>query len=301
MAELLTVPYEGVEGFGSKAYSGDAGIDLPVVGEHLLSPGERKDIPSGVKVAIPEGYYGRITGRSSSVRKRNVLVFEGIIDSGFRGELFSFVENVGHVATVIKEGDRVAQLIIAPVVETHFTNGRALPESDRGEKGFGSSDYHLRDRAAIANREDHRLATVDLDRIANTGTVYLGGPIDGAKTDPDLWRDEAVKTLARWGWNWFDPHIENRGDPDPVSVFKRNLDAITACDVALFYFADPPCYGFGSPIEIDYAMGQDKRVIIVHEGGHEPGVYLRYYWQQGAAIFETLAQALTDITSGTPA
>jgi dUTP pyrophosphatase len=132
------------------AYGNDAGWDLFVIEHYMVEPGTGVDMRTGIAVALPEGYYGRIVARSSTMRKRGLMVLEGIIDAGFRGELFSYVyhpagdmRNLGadwsggriHVSA----GESVAQLIVQKVEPVTFQEVDELPESQRGEKGFGSS------------------------------------------------------------------------------------------------------------------------------------------------------------------
>lgn len=134
------MPYTSDSGFElTKAYDGDAGFDLPVAGDWYIEPGVSHDIPTGIRVAIPEGYYGRITGRSSAHRKHGITVREGIIDSGFRGELFTYMTNENAHGVELNHGQRLAQLIISPVPAIHPALAESLPESERGAKGFGSS------------------------------------------------------------------------------------------------------------------------------------------------------------------
>jgi deoxyuridine 5'-triphosphate nucleotidohydrolase len=129
------------------AYGNDAGWDLPVLNDTMIPEGSGVDVRTGIAVAIPDGYYGRIVARSSTMRKRGLMVLEGIIDAGFRGELFSFVYfpvgvNIGEQMVdhqMIKAGESVAQLIIQRVEPVYWSERRELPESDRGERGFGSS------------------------------------------------------------------------------------------------------------------------------------------------------------------
>jgi dUTP pyrophosphatase len=122
-----------------RAYAHDAGLDLPTCGNHPLTPGASKDVSTGVRVAIPEGYYGRITGRSSTHRRLGLTVHEGIIDSGFRGELFAYVTNDNNFPVTIMDGQHVAQLIICPLPGFRMQEVSNLPDSDRGVRGFGSS------------------------------------------------------------------------------------------------------------------------------------------------------------------
>lgn len=123
----------------SYAYPGDAGMDLTVVGRATLAPGEAVDIPTGLRIELPEGYWGRITGRSSTMRKRGLLVNEGVIDQGYRGELFVYVKNLNGHDIFIERGERLAQLILAPIVRMEIEEVGWIADSERGEKGFGSS------------------------------------------------------------------------------------------------------------------------------------------------------------------
>lgn len=132
----------------SNAYGDDAGWDLFVLEDTFIREGQGVDVRTGVAVAIPVGFYGRIVGRSSAFRKRGVLVVEGIIDCGFRGELFSYAYaprgnkirySDGDCGVELEAGTSVAQLIVQPVPEVHWVESHTLPYSVRGERGFGSS------------------------------------------------------------------------------------------------------------------------------------------------------------------
>ena len=123
----------------SFAYEGDAGMDLAVQGEHRIMPDERVDLPTGVAIQLPEGYYARLVGRSSTLRKRGLFVFEGIIDQGYRGPLFVYVENKTRTPIVVANGSRIAQIIVQPIVQPVLTKVDQLDDSERGAKGFGSS------------------------------------------------------------------------------------------------------------------------------------------------------------------
>lgn len=129
----------------TNAYGDDAGWDLVILEDTWVPVGGAVDVRTGLAVAIPPGHYGRIIGRSSALRRRNVLVVEGIIDCGFRGELFSYVYcPPGEWAVMrggiqLEAGESVAQLIICQVPEVEWQLKDELPESRRGVKGFGSS------------------------------------------------------------------------------------------------------------------------------------------------------------------
>lgn len=270
---MIEVQYTGPKGWGSVAYSGDAGIDLPIIGEHILTAGERKDIPTGLRIALPEGYYGRITGRSSALRKRGIRVYEGIIDAGFRGELYSFVENASDIATILTPTDRVAQLIVQPVVLLTVANVEELPDSERGERGFGSSDHPSR-----------RLPDQDPKGIM----IYIGGPLDFQDLGP---RETLIERIhvelgRKHSFQVFDPQVENIGEGNVRAIWDKNMDAIDGCDIVVFLFNDPPNYGFGSPIEIQHAVDEGKQVIIYHRSDNV-GVYLRRLWSDFGVIVAT--------------
>lgn len=123
----------------SKAYPDDAGFDLVCTREMWVPGGATVDVSTGIAIAMPPGWWGRIVGRSSTMRKRELLVIEGVIDAGFRGELFTCVHNPKEMSRFICAGDRLAQLLFLPVPTVHWVERNELPASERGEHGFGSS------------------------------------------------------------------------------------------------------------------------------------------------------------------
>jgi len=129
------------------AYGNDAGWDLFCSQEVTIPPWTPVDVRTGIALAIPDGYYGRIVHRSSTPRKKGMMVLEGIIDAGFRGELFACVwlwEPAvihRHGPQVVRVGESIAQLIIQRVTPVRFQPVLQLPESLRGEQGFGSSGH----------------------------------------------------------------------------------------------------------------------------------------------------------------
>lgn len=122
----------------TQAYEGDAGYDIYINDSVILAPGETRDIPTGVRVKLPAGYWGFLTGRSSSIRK-GLDVVNGIIDNGYTGELFVAVRNLSHQSVRLSSGTRLAQFILMPIVKTEFEQVEVLPSTEREEKGFGSS------------------------------------------------------------------------------------------------------------------------------------------------------------------
>ena len=124
----------------SRGYSDDAGVDLYVSRDFEIGPYDFGDVPCGVKIDIPHGYWGMITGRSSTLRRRGLLVNTGVIDAGWTGELFAGVQNLTGTTARVEAGDRLAQLILlpAPVVGREPEWGR-VPQKARGTNGFGST------------------------------------------------------------------------------------------------------------------------------------------------------------------
>lgn len=123
------------------AKPGDAGLDLSAAAPATLAPGERRLVPTGLAVAIPEGHAGFVLPRSGLAMQKGVTVLNapGLIDSGYRGELKVLLINHGADAVGIERGERIAQLVIQPVAQARLLEVERLPDSDRGADGFGST------------------------------------------------------------------------------------------------------------------------------------------------------------------
>jgi dUTP pyrophosphatase len=125
-----------------RAYPGDAGLDLATCEPIVLGPGERAVVPTGIAVAIPEGYAGFVQPRSGLAARHGIAVVNspGLIDPGYRGEIQVVILNTDREQTFTAEsGERIAQLVVLPVPELSVREVDALPESERGVRGFGSS------------------------------------------------------------------------------------------------------------------------------------------------------------------
>ncbi len=126
------------------ATEGSAGLDLAacIDGDIKLSPGERRAIPTGVAIALPSAeYVGLIVVRSSlglggGITLPNAV---GVIDSDYRGEIMVALTNISNMPYTIKQGERIAQLLIMPVCRANVTVCDSLPETERGKGGFGST------------------------------------------------------------------------------------------------------------------------------------------------------------------
>lgn len=124
----------------TRAYEGDAGWDLFTSREVIIPPGEFRDVHTDIAIALPSDMWCRVVARSSTARKHALIVTEGIIDTGYRGELFFGVWNMNHSSFVVPIGSRFAQLIIMEHARPlAWVSVDELPQSQRGNRGFGSS------------------------------------------------------------------------------------------------------------------------------------------------------------------
>lgn len=126
----------------SYAHPGDAGADLVTTQDVELGPLERKLVPTGVSIALPNGYAAFIHPRSGLAAKHGLTIVNapGTVDAGYRGEIKVALYNSDpHTPIVLARGDRIAQLVIQQVARARFIQAERLPGSDRGEGGFGSS------------------------------------------------------------------------------------------------------------------------------------------------------------------
>lgn len=123
------------------AHAGDAGVDLFARVDTDLEPGEWAMVPTGIAVAIPVGYAGLVAPRSGLAARHGISVVNGpgVVDAGYRGEIQAILINHGASRVELRRGDRIAQLVIVPVAATELMEVAELPDSDRGEGGFGST------------------------------------------------------------------------------------------------------------------------------------------------------------------
>ena len=124
------------------AHPGDAGADLTSAISVTLAPGERATIPTGVSIALPNGYAAFVMPRSGLASKHGIGVVNspGTIDAGYRGEISVVLINTDpHNSFSVEVGDRIAQLVVQPVVRARFVPVTELPGSHRGSGGFGST------------------------------------------------------------------------------------------------------------------------------------------------------------------
>ncbi len=124
------------------AHPGDAGADLMAAAPVSLAPGQRATVPTGVSIALPDGYVAFVVPRSGLAANHGITIVNspGTVDAGYRGEIRVTMLNTDSEHPFdIRAGDRIAQLIVMPVSRARFVPVQTLPGSQRGEAGFGST------------------------------------------------------------------------------------------------------------------------------------------------------------------
>jgi dUTP pyrophosphatase len=124
------------------AHDGDAGIDLRSSVDMAVMPGETGLVPTGIKMAIPQGFVGLVWDKSGYAAKNSIKTMAGVIDSGYRGEIKLVIKNLGKETFEIKKDMKVAQILIQPVIQANLVEKDDLDETIRGEGGFGSTGKH---------------------------------------------------------------------------------------------------------------------------------------------------------------
>ena len=129
----------------SYATSGSAGMDLyaavPKDAPQTLKPGERALISTGIHIALPAGFEAQVRPRSGLALRHGIAMVNspGTIDSDYRGAVLVLLVNLGQLAVTLKRGDRIAQLVIAPVARAEWQPVDSLDDTERGNGGFGST------------------------------------------------------------------------------------------------------------------------------------------------------------------
>ena len=125
----------------SYAHEGDSGMDLYSAVDCVLKPGEIMSVPTGIKIAVPNGYEAQIRPKSGIALKSGVSVLNtpGTVDAGYRGEVGVILINLGKENFVIAKNSKIAQLVVCPVEKAEIIVVDSLDETSRGEGGFGST------------------------------------------------------------------------------------------------------------------------------------------------------------------
>ncbi len=118
-----------------------AGVDLRASDGCVIPPGGRALVPTGLRIALPEGYEAQVRPRSGLALKHGVTLpnSPGTIDADYRGEIGVILMNLGQEPFVVEPGDRIAQMVVAPVARVAWSEAEALDATERGEGGFGST------------------------------------------------------------------------------------------------------------------------------------------------------------------
>ncbi len=123
------------------AHPGDAGADVFAAGHVVIEPGATALVPTGIAIELPHGYEAQVRPRSGLALKHSVSVLNtpGTIDAGYRGEVGVIMINHGREPFEINPGDRIAQMVIKPVLEIEMVEAETLSDTSRGAGGFGST------------------------------------------------------------------------------------------------------------------------------------------------------------------
>jgi dUTP pyrophosphatase len=122
----------------TRAHPDDAGLDLYNLEDIFLEPGTGKVAKTGIAIALPVGYVALVADRSS-LAKKGIKTAGGVIDAGYRGEIHIVLWNISQDPIQLKQGERIAQLLILPIATPSVQEVKTLDETSRGVRGFGSS------------------------------------------------------------------------------------------------------------------------------------------------------------------
>ena len=142
MVEILVTRLDDGVPLPSYAHPGDAGADLTTTVDVRLEPGERALVPTGIGIALPEGYVALVHPRSGLAARFGLSIVNapGTVDAGYRGEIKVMLVNLDPREPVaLRRGDRIAQLVVQQVEQARFVEVDRLPGSARGEGGYGST------------------------------------------------------------------------------------------------------------------------------------------------------------------
>ena len=158
----------------TRATAGSAAYDLrytPTDGDSVIvSPNDAEVLPTGLSIELPEGYAALVCSRSGLAAKHGIQVLNapGVIDSDYRGEIGVILHNTGNDNVIFRAGDRIAQLLIVPVLSVDWVSVDALGETDRGNGGFGSTGGLSNDCEA-----SEKIIKMDVQRLRNLTTGLL--------------------------------------------------------------------------------------------------------------------------------
>lgn len=123
----------------SYAHPGDAGMDMYACASVTINPGQRVSVPTGIAMAVPQGHVALVWDKSGRALNDGLTTMAGVIDAGYRGEVQIVLLNTGSVAVIIEPGQKIAQILIQPVVSVTIQEQHSLNDTSRGSDGFGST------------------------------------------------------------------------------------------------------------------------------------------------------------------
>jgi dUTP pyrophosphatase len=146
IVQVMSLPNGDPASLPRQASGGAAGFDIQSVEDVTIQPGALHAVATGLAMAIPEGFEGQVRPRSGLALKHGVTVLNapGTIDSDYRGEVKVILVNHGREPFQVRRGDRVAQLVVAPVPAVRFERVETLSDSERGVGGFGSTGLNAK-------------------------------------------------------------------------------------------------------------------------------------------------------------
>ena len=172
ISKATTIKFTGPQ--PTRATSGSAAYDLrytPTDGDSVIvRSNDTEVLPTGLSIELPEGYAALVCSRSGLAAKHGIQVLNapGVIDSDYRGEIGVILHNTGYHGVIIRAGDRIAQLMIVPVLSVDWVSVEALGETDRGNGGFGSTGGLSHD-----DKSNEGFIKMDILRVRNLTTGLL--------------------------------------------------------------------------------------------------------------------------------
>lgn len=127
------------------AHQGDAGLDIFSAEETVVKAGERKNIKTGIKMELPEGFVGLVWDKSGLALKNGIKTMAGVIDSGYRGEIEIVLVNLSDQNFKIEKGQKIAQMLVQKIEQAEIEEAQELSETKRGDGGFGSTGLFKKD------------------------------------------------------------------------------------------------------------------------------------------------------------
>lgn len=141
--KIVRLEHAGDFDLPAYATKGSAGMDLraAVEADLVIAPGARALVPTGIAIALPPGYEAQVRPRSGLALEHGITLLNapGTIDSDYRGEIKAILANLGSETFTLRRGERIAQLVLAPIARAIWSLEESLPQSGRGEGGFGST------------------------------------------------------------------------------------------------------------------------------------------------------------------